>query len=381
MKFNLCHLRIVPEAILWIVLILLISGCNSDSKNKLWPLSKLNSKTENRLTKDYLNYITSISSSDFPINLFQSDSGFLCNSELCARIGTNPDLAYFPSTLWQIYSVNNQPDWKKYAINYSNVFEGIDSSKIFFNGENIQNLLLTPYLISGSQKNYSATMSSLKNYLEESGYKLEEGSSTVHENAMSISKMLETQLLLFASDETGDPIYKDLALKKSEIIIKRYFRDLRKEKFQIMNCIFLTDSCQISDNLKIAYSELAIALYGFAILHRETGIEKYNVLFQNIASLFLLNYNENGEKSSELLDSSKSKLDLVTQSLVCLAFINKGNQVDNKYRNISKNIFNHILADLESEDRGIEDSLSFRLFYYLFDYERLKQSEEMAEKS
>jgi len=376
MKVNVRHFQSCRILIVGIISVLLIAGCNSGSKNKFWSIAKSN--TENRLTKVYLNYINSISSSDFPINSFQSNSDLPNNKEFCSRIKTNKDLFYFPTTLWQMYSLNDKADWKKFALNYTSSFNGIDSSKIFSNGQNIQNLLLTPYLISGSQNYYSAMMRSLKTYLAETGGESERDSISVPENVIPISKLLENQLLFFAFNETGDPVYKSLALKNTDLIANLYFKNLQIEKFKIEpkeNVDFRIDSCSLNDHTKIAYSDLAIGLYGFRYMYVETGIEKYRNLYRNIELIFDWVFNKANDSSLNItINSSSPKLNLFTQTLICLALIDNDGQSESDFSETSDDIYKHILDILENDKKLNGYSPSLRLFYYLFEYERKKQN-------
>ena len=379
MKFSFRHPGEVAAPILWIVFILVIAGCNSGSQNKIWSFVKVKSNTETRLTKDYVNYVNANSSTKFQLNSAELNPRLPSDSSFLAQIGKKPDLSYFPTTLWQVYALNNKDDWKQIAGSYSHVFER-DSFKIFNSGANIQNLLLTPYLISGSHIYYTTMMTALNNYLANMGNELERNKIAGIENAFPISKMLENQLLFFAFNQTGDPLYKNQAMKNSEIIVKRYFRYFKNPKFQLDSCRFYPDSCRLTRNKQIAYSDLAIGLYGFSYVYHETGIEGYHFLSRNIASLFTSILTGNPDNPSGIWNPDKPKLDLVTQSIVCLAFLNMNNQADTEFRKNSEIIYNQILETIENDDPIVEESASFKLFYYLLEYERQKQCGEMVAK-
>jgi hypothetical protein len=134
------------------LIVLLLGACTSN-----YSIKKFFRSPEKRTLNLYTNYIKNISSAEFPLSSFKSNSK-LCNQSIYAKkLLSNSNLQFFPATLWQVYALNSEPEWKEYAEDYSAVLYEEKISGQIKNGEIIQDVYLTPFLVTG-ENNYNSSL-------------------------------------------------------------------------------------------------------------------------------------------------------------------------------------------------------------------------------
>lgn len=107
-----------------------------------------------------------------------------------------------------------------------------------------------------------------------------------------IDNMMNLELLFFASRETGDPYFKDIAVRHTETTLKNHFRP-DYSSYHVVNYDGETGEVKsqethqgFSDNSTWSRGQ-AWAIYGFTMVYRETGDHKYLEAAQKMANLFL----------------------------------------------------------------------------------------------
>jgi hypothetical protein len=289
-------------------------------------------------------------------------------------------LFYFPATLWQAYSLKGSSEWKNYAQNFGELLKQNESTDIL-NFEIRQNVLLTSYLISKEEEYASLIIKALPEYVSCLNERIEKDSNIVFNSSYNVGRLLENKVMFFASKATGDPVYSKFAIENSNLIFNNYFKN--NQSNVILRRLIGYSRNQAEQDKKHRpsskmYADLAVGLYSYTFLFSETGMDKYQKLSDTIASVFTISFNQlEDDKSGDLADRINSEMDLLSQALVCNALYDRGNQPENNYRETSKLIYNHILDSL-STSLTPNNKLSFKLFYYLFEYERRKQNVHAA---
>jgi hypothetical protein len=111
-----------------------------------------------------------------------------------------------------------------------------------------------------------------------------------------IDNMMNLELLFFASRVTGNPYYKDIAIKHAETTLKNHFRP-DYSSYHVVDYDTATGKVKtketeqgFSDNSTWARGQ-AWAIYGFTMMYRETRDKKYLTAVQKMADFFLDNPN------------------------------------------------------------------------------------------
>lgn len=109
-----------------------------------------------------------------------------------------------------------------------------------------------------------------------------------------IDNMMNLELLFFASKATGDPIYKEIAIRHAETTLKNHFRK-DFSSYHVVNYDELTgkvlnrQTCQgYADNSTWARGQ-AWAIYGYTMIYRETKNKKYLLAAKKMADFYINN--------------------------------------------------------------------------------------------
>jgi hypothetical protein len=111
-----------------------------------------------------------------------------------------------------------------------------------------------------------------------------------------IDNMMNLELLFWASKETGDSTYYDIAIEHANTTIKNHFRH-DFSSYHLVNYNSETGKPKKKKTVQGAADDSAWArgqawgLYGFSVMYRETNDPKYLKLANNIANFILTNPN------------------------------------------------------------------------------------------
>lgn len=359
-----------------VLFVFFVSACKFKNKEDILALFRIQTTSEEKLFDAYQNFITASSTTDFPLSTFRLNPDLNRNDQFRQKFCSEADLYYFAATLWQAYSINGLSDWKKYAQNFGELLNQNELADTL-NPEVRQNVLLTSYLISKEERYASLIIQSLSEYFSCLNKKTVKDSNIVCNNSVNVDRLLENEVMFFASKTTGDPVYSKFAIENSNFIVDNYFKiNQIDENFGRLtgNSRNLVDSNNAHRPSSTEYADLAVSLYGCTFLYSETGMDKYQWLSDSIASVFSNMFNRlEANQSGDQHECINSEMDLLSQALVCNALFDLGNPPDGHYRETSQLFYNHILDSLNTSFKT-NNKLSFRLFYYLFEYERRKQN-------
>jgi hypothetical protein len=137
---------------------------------------------------------------------------------------------FYPGTLWYMYELTGGPEWKERAFSYTATLEDQQ-----FNGSNhdVGFRMFCSYgnalRLTGDESFIPVLVQSAKTLI-----------ARYHENVgcirswdfnqenwqcpVIIDNMMNLELLFWASGETGDPIYRDIALKHARTTMRNHFR-------------------------------------------------------------------------------------------------------------------------------------------------------------
>lgn len=167
-----------------------------------------------------------------------------------------------------------------------------------------------------------------------------------------IDNMMNLELLFFASKVTGNPYYKNIAIKHTETTLKNHFRS-DYSSYHVVNYDAETGTVKskethqgFSDNSTWSRGQ-AWAIYGYTMVYRETGNKKYLNAVQKMAGFYLnhpnlpedkipywdFNVNQSGFNPPWKYDPSKYPIvpcDASAAGIVSSALIELAGYVDKK---------------------------------------------------
>ena len=358
---------------------LMISGCHSDNKNYLSLKNKFRSP-EDLVLDSFNKYVHAISSPDFPLASFKSNTGLYKKTVYTRKIQHEKNLQFFPAILWQIYAINGKTKWKHIAENYTSVLYQDHIMENLSCDEAILYVYLAHYVADPGLENKASLLNGLSQYIAKHEANKDLNCDSQTNGILCIERLLENHLLFFASKETGDPVYIRLAQKNSELIYNHYFQ--REHSNELYHELASGKAIPAPDMLRNLSSEdlyhLAIIFYGFTILDKQQKNERYHVLCVRLANLFasiLRDIDVEYTIAKTQKDSIREKVDILSKTLICLALNNLHDKAENHYQEIAEKTFYQILVQLNQPDEDQIGQYSSRLYYYLFEF--FKQNDNL----
>lgn len=357
---------------------LMLTACNSGNGGLPVSLSKLRHISESKLIAAYRNYLESLDSPDFPSTDQDSDTLTALQMVLKQDLSQKPDLLYYPATLWQIVAIGGEKKWEQSALNFSKAIKTSGMPDFSEERDSYEKILQASYLYTSDAEYLKLLLQALSISISKNKNEYSVDSLSGLSESLMINKLLENQVLFFASDETGDPVFKNFALQNSELIYSNYFQHFQAEPVRSGMGLPVKSLSVPAENTNLQVFEnrrLAIGLYAFSFLFKETGMEKYQRLSKLLAGNFIQIYNHaESERAKESGICINHEMDLITQALVSVALYDLGDYQGTDFRETSAQLFQHILSTLDNYEKGSEVAPSFELFYYLFEYEKRLQA-------
>jgi hypothetical protein len=120
-----------------------------------------------------------------------------------------------------------------------------------------------------------------------------DGKTTWHYPVI-IDNLMNLELLFFASKVTGDPIYKNIAIRHAETTMKNHIRR-DYSSYHVVNYDTITgnvlnqQTCQgFADNSTWARGQ-AWGIYGYTMIYRETGDKRFLLTAKKMADYYMNN--------------------------------------------------------------------------------------------
>lgn len=343
---------------LFIVLIIILSSCSApesdkfDSKEMLM-VEKIN-KQFNKFEK--LNYKSSKNKDlIFPFTL--NEYG---NIEYVEK--DNWTSGFYPGMLWLIYDITEEKFWEEKAIYYTeNLKQEQFNSKSEDLGLKMMCSFGNGYRINKNKEYLEILLNSARtvvsNFDEKQGY-IKNTSSLV--NTRNIDEMMNLEILFFAYNQTGDPVFYNIAVKHAETTMNR-------NKLQNFNI-----KSEESINKQVRN------LYGFVQVFQETQNPVFLKYSERLAGIIL---NSNLLQKSDVLSNN----DTLESTILASALYQLSNDVENdkeRYKTEADKIMNRIFlkdcflkpvskkSNIELTEESNYSPLIYTNYYFL---EGLKQ--------
>ncbi|TKG95751.1 glucuronyl hydrolase [Puteibacter caeruleilacunae] len=212
---------------------------------------------------------------------------------------------FLPGNFWYLYELTQDDFWKDQAIIWTQKLNGIQHNinshaigfqtiSSFYNANRLlKNDIYTTEIIKaadGLLHRYNNTVGCIKSWNYSRG--LERGQEWFY--PVVIDNMATLELLFVASKLTGQPKYKDIAIKHARTTMSNHYRD-DYSSYHIIDYNAKTGNVLdkatyhgISTHSSWARGQ-AWGLYGFTLCYRETKDEKFLDFAEHIAS-FIMNH-------------------------------------------------------------------------------------------
>jgi unsaturated chondroitin disaccharide hydrolase len=212
---------------------------------------------------------------------------------------------FWPGSLWYMYEFTKDDFWKQNALKWTKSLEknqynnthhdlGFMMYCSYGNAFRITNdSTLRPVLIQSAKSlisRYSPKVKSIKSWDERKSY----NKKHTWKFPVIIDNMMNLELLFFASNQTKDPIYREIAIKHAETAMRNHVR-ADYSSYHMVNYdesngeVLDRKTVQgFSDNSLWARGQ-AWAVYGFTVVYRETKDKKFLETAQKMADYYLNN--------------------------------------------------------------------------------------------
>ncbi|MCL4641921.1 MAG: glycoside hydrolase family 88 protein [Pseudosphingobacterium sp.] len=210
---------------------------------------------------------------------------------------------FFPGMLWYVYEGNRQDQIKQEAIRWT---EKLNDLQYFTEHHDLGFMLYCSYgngfrltgnnqyrelLVQGAKSlatRFSAKTGSIKSW---NGFGSWDGKHR-YKFPVIIDNMMNLELLFFASKVTGDPSYRQLAIKHAETVMKNQLRP-DFSCFHIV-CYDPENGAVLSKETGQGYADnstwargQAWGIYGFTMAYRETGDPRFLTTANRMADFYI----------------------------------------------------------------------------------------------
>ncbi len=205
---------------------------------------------------------------------------------------------FFPGSLWHMYQYTGQTKWKAAAEKYTAPIEkekftttthdlGFIMGCSFGKGyELTKNASYRDILIQAAKSlitRYNPKVGAIRSW---------DHNSDKWQFPVIIDNMMNLELLFWASKETGDPVYADIAVKHALTTMNSHFRE-NNSSYHVIDFDPETGAIRNKHTHQGLHHESAWArgqawgLYGFTATYRETGNAEFLAMAEKIADFYL----------------------------------------------------------------------------------------------
>lgn len=207
---------------------------------------------------------------------------------------------FYPGILWYMYDLTKEEKWREEAIKRTEVFEDY---KTITEHHDIGFMMFPAYGLGyelGGMKDYKdillTSAASLATRFNPKVGTIKSWSNKMHprwkQHITIIDNMLNLELLFWASDHGGGPVYKDIATKHAETTMKNHFRE-DGTSWHVIEYDSVTGKV-LNRNTKQGYADdsrwsrgQAWGVYGYTMVYRETKDKKFLDFAQKITDKYL----------------------------------------------------------------------------------------------
>lgn len=270
---------------------------------------------------------------------------------------------FFPGTLWNLYELTGDEQWRAKAEEWTNPLETQQNLKshhdigfiMYCSYGNAERLASKPAykdILIQSAKSLCTRFNETTQAIESWNYrKAWNGNEWFF--PVIIDNMMNLELLCYASKAAGDPTYKEIAIKHADTTLKNHFRE-DHSSYHVVNYDEETgkatfrQTCQgYSDNSCWSRGQ-AWAIYGYTMMYRETQKPEYLEAAKNFVDYYIKHleadyvplwdfnagqegFTPDGESyAKNFMDRAKSPRDASAAAVVCSALFELGEITKNQ---------------------------------------------------
>ncbi|PXY01697.1 glucuronyl hydrolase [Marinifilum breve] len=284
-------------------------------------------------------------------------------------------VGFYPGILWQMYDVTKNDYWKEEALKRTLPLEPYKFNKEHHDvGFMMYCSYGQAYRLTGKKEYKEVLIESANSLITRYNPKvgtIKSWSNELHpqwkQHITIIDNMLNLELLFWASKETGDPKYKDIAVKHAETTMKHHFRD-DFSTYHVVEYDENTGKVR-NKNTSQGFADESVwargqawALYGYTMVYRETGDKKFLDFALKVSDRFIAglpkdhipywDFDLTG-KEGEPRDASAAAI--AASGLVELSSLLKDAKLKKKYCAAADGILNSLASSAYSA-RGVNDA-------------------------
>lgn len=290
---------------------------------------------------------------------------------------------FWPGCLWYVYEFSKDEKWKKEAIKWT---ESLEKNQYNTSHHDIGFMMNcsygNAYRLTGKESyksilvqsaksliaRYDSTVGAIKSW---DSFKSWDGKS-IYKFPVIIDNMMNLELLFLASKLTGDPVYRNIAVRHAETTLKNHFRS-DMSCYHVVNYdpktgeILSRETVQgFSDNSAWARGQ-SWAVYGFTMVYRETKNPMFLQAALKMANFYINNKNlpkdkipywdydvgQQGYVPNWKYDPEKFKVvprDASTASITCSALLELSTYVKGGQKRKLVGVAERILKSLSSDE-------------------------------
>jgi len=214
---------------------------------------------------------------------------------------------FFAGNLWYLYEYTNDKRWKQQAIRWT---ESLEELKNFTDHHDLGFMMYCSYgnayrltgnpaykdILIRSAESLCTRFDSITGSIKSWNYRVSWDGKSEWFYPVIIDNMMNLELLFFAYKETGNPLFKDIAIKHTETTLENHFRN-DFSTYHVVN--YDTESGDVLNRATMqGYADestwargQAWAIYGFTMVYRETKEPRYLHAAVQAADYFLNNQN------------------------------------------------------------------------------------------
>ncbi|GAB1415729.1 DUF4995 domain-containing protein [Paludibacter sp.] len=313
---------------------------------------------------------------------------------------------FFPGSLWYMYEFTKDDKFKGYAKEYTNLLYNLkDYTGTHDLGFMVYCSYGNGYRLTGDTSYIHVMLQTSDNLISRFNPK----TGTIRswdfgewQYPVIIDNMMNLELLFWASEYSGNPKYKEVALKHADTSMKNHFR-ADNSSYHVVDYDTITGAVRsqgtfqgYSDSSSWARGQ-AWGLYGYTVCYRATGDQKYLDMAKNIAAYIMDNV-----KTDDLIpywdynapDIPDAPRDASAAAVTASALLELDGYVpgNGKYYNYAEKILKNLSSEKylaqKGENKGfilmhsvghlpanseIDTPLNYADYYYLEGLKRLKE--------
>jgi len=255
-------------------------------------------------------------------------------------IGERDWCSGFPAgSYWYMYELTNDEQWKNWAVENTEKLEGVQ----YYKGTHDLGFMVfcsygNAYRLTGNEKYKEVIIEASESLITRFDSVVGCIKSWDHgswEFPVIIDNMMNLEMLFWASEQTGDPKYRDIAITHANTTLEHHFRE-DMSSFHVVDYDTITGEVKGKQTHQGLADETAWArgqswgLYGYTLCYRATKDPVYLEAAEKIAGFIILRLPEDMIPYWDYDDPKipDTKKDASAGALIAAAFYELGNYVE-----------------------------------------------------